>query len=49
MNRKFGFTIIELMIVAIIIGVLAALAFPSYRIQMLKVRNQEAIRILMIL
>ena len=46
MNRKSGFTIIELMVAAIIIGVLAAIAIPSYRIQMLKVRNQEAARVL---
>ncbi len=33
----------------VIIGVLAAVALPSYRIQMLKMKNQEAIRILMVL
>ncbi len=37
---------IEIMIVIVVIGVLAALAFLSYRIQMLKIRNQEAIPIL---
>ena len=30
----------------VIIGVLAAVALPSYRIQMLKMKNQEAIRVL---
>ena len=46
-KRVSGFTIMELMIVVVIIGVLAALALPSYRIQMLKMKNQEAVRILM--
>ena len=39
----------ELIIVVIIIGVLAAIALPSYRIQMLKIKNQEGVRILMAL
>ncbi len=38
---------IEIMVVITIIGILAAIVFPSYRIQLLKVKNQEAIRILM--
>ncbi len=37
---------IEVMVVIAIIGVLAAIAMPSYRIQMLKVKNQEAVRVL---
>ena len=37
----------ELIVVVIIIGVLAAIAIPSYRIQTLKMKNQEAVRILM--
>ncbi len=37
---------IEVMVVIAIIGVLAAIAIPSYRIQMLKVKNQEAVRVL---
>lgn len=36
----------EIIIAIIIIGVLAAVVIPSYRIQMFKVKNQEAIRIL---
>ena len=39
----------ELIIVVIIIGVLAAVAIPSYRIQMLKMKNQEAVRVLMVI
>ena len=38
---------IEIMIVIVVIGILAAVAFPSYRIQMLKMKNPEGIRILM--
>lgn len=39
----------ELMIVVVIIGVLTAIALPSYRIQVNKMKNQEAIRVLMVL
>lgn len=46
MKIKSGFTIAELFVVVIIIGALAALAIPSYRIQMSKIRSQEGVRIL---
>jgi|SRR3989338_2962 len=49
MKTRLGFTIMELIIVVIIVGVLAAVAIPSYRIQVLKMKNQEAVRILMYL
>ena len=39
----------ELVIVIVIIGVMAAIALPSYRIQVKKMKNQEAVRILMVL
>lgn len=41
-----GFTVMEMIVVIIILGALAAIALPSYRIQMLKIQNQEAVRIL---
>lgn len=46
-KRSPAFTFTELVIVITVIGVLAALAFPTYRIQMLKMKNQEAVPILM--
>lgn len=48
-KKRLGFTLTEIMIALVIIGVIAALALPSYRIQMLKIKNQEAIRVLMAL
>jgi len=42
-NSQAGFTIVELMIVVMIIGVLAALVLPSIRANAVRVRMAEAI------
>ena len=41
-NRTFGFTLIELMIAVAVVGILAAVAYPSYQSQMLKSRRTIA-------
>ncbi|MBI5449917.1 MAG: prepilin-type N-terminal cleavage/methylation domain-containing protein [Gammaproteobacteria bacterium] len=42
MNRQRGFTLIELMVVVVILGIIIMIAYPSYRNQAMKSRRSDA-------
>jgi type IV pilus assembly protein PilE len=46
-KKSSGFTLIELMVTVAIVGILAAIIYPSYKSILEKTRRQEAIRTLL--
>ena len=48
-TRRFGFTLVELLIVVVIISILTAIAYPTYTNQVRKARRLDAEGVLMAL
>lgn len=47
-KRGFGFTLIEVMIVVVIIGILATIAWPSYNAYLARSRRSDAQQLMML-